>query len=178
MNSRNSPTLTLQYWIRWLFQLYDTSYVHFSWQSQEHGGCSQYLQFFSCRFIASNFSSTLTAFRGFGHLSSTTEYRFTCLVPSDKKLLTKQINTPQAIAMTRRMSSLIRSSFYELNFMLPACKPHFVEFARTTNKAEQAWCRLIPSHVLSKVVLISGGAGHQSHYSDWAMGWTTEKSWL
>ena len=60
--------------------------------------------------------------------------------------------------------------------MLPTCRPHFVEFVRTTNKDEQAWCRLIPSHLLSKVVLIPGGAGHQSHYSGWAMGWTTEKS--
>ena len=35
---------------------------------------------FSCRLIASNFSSTLTAFRGFCHLSSATEYRFTFLI--------------------------------------------------------------------------------------------------
>ena len=92
---------------------------------------------FSCRLIASDFSSTLTAFRGFCHLSSATEYRFTFLIPGNKKLLNKA-NTPHTIAMTRQMSSLIHSSFCVLNFMLPACRPHFVEFARATNKAEQA----------------------------------------
>jgi len=52
--------------------------------------------------------------------------------------MNRQINTPHTIAMNRQMNSLVHSSFYVLNFVLPACRPHFVEFARTTNKAEQA----------------------------------------
>jgi hypothetical protein len=105
-----------------------------------------------------------------------TDLRFSFLVKRNSE--TKQINTPHTIAMTRQMSSLSHSSLYVLHFVFPAWRPHVVEFARTTNKAEQSWRILIPSHLLSKDVLIPGGAGHQSHYSDWAMGWTTEKSWL
>ena len=137
VNSATSPTLKLQYCIGWLFFNIMTRFTYISLDEAKSTDCVHSTFSFLCRFIVSNLYSTLTAAQGFNfffYWHCATEYRSTYLIPFDKQPLNKANKHTTPIAMTRHTSQLIHSSFYLFKFVLPACRPHFIEFPPSHKK--------------------------------------------